>query len=150
MLRGFDGQCGCRAPRAEVLIGDPGPLLAPLDEFRSGVPFASLGAKSLVGQVSQGQQDVRMRVVQVVSVQRDVGHHATRDERALSEVAQEFYLSLLCELYRESDFDLSGELGVLAALDTLDGIPEGFAVVDPGGGFCGARISVCSTPDLRV
>ena len=111
-------------PRAQqVLVGDPGPLLAPLGEFRSGVPFASLRAKSLSGQVSQGQEDVCMRVVQVVSVQRDVGHHATRDERALSEVAQEFDLSLLRELYRESDFDLSGELGVLATLHALDGIP---------------------------
>ena len=50
-------------------------------------------------------------------------------------VAQERDLLAVFQFNGQPYFDLAGELGVLAFLCGLDGVPEGVAVEDPGGGI---------------
>jgi hypothetical protein len=71
-------------------------------------------------------------------VDSDVGDHATGHELTSDEVAQQCDLLAVFELNGEPYFDLAGELGVFAFLAGLDGVPEGVAVEDPGGGVFGS------------
>jgi hypothetical protein len=65
----------------------------------------------------------------------DFGPAAPPTEKflGLGKVAEQRNLFVLGELDGEADFDLARDLGVLAALGRLDGIPEGLAVIHPRG-----------------
>ena len=76
-----------------------------------------------------------MRVLFVVAMQGDVGHHSFGGERTLSEVTQEMDLLVSGQLHGQADFYLSGELCVFPALDFFYGVPQCRAVLHPGWRF---------------
>ena len=71
----------------QVLVGNVSPLLAPLDELGLRIPIAALRAKAFRCDLSRGQQQMRMRIVWVIHVEREIHHHAFVDEGALREVS---------------------------------------------------------------
>ncbi|MDQ0390425.1 hypothetical protein J3R73_000217 [Labrys monachus] len=64
----------------------------------------------------------------------EVGNHAGRDEFGLNEVAGQFDALRLRQFARQGEFDLAGELGVLAQLAGFDIVPQPFAVGKMVGG----------------
>jgi hypothetical protein len=70
---------------------------------------------------------------------RKVGDHALVDEGAAGEIAGERDLFGLLEFDGDPYFDVAGELGVLAGFDSVDGVLEGEAVIDPVGRAVGGQ-----------
>ena len=67
----------------------------------------------------------------------EIDDHAAGDELFMGEAADELDLLPVVELARQAEGDLAGELGILALLGGLDGVPQALAILHPGGGMAG-------------
>ena len=124
-------------PRVDVefgqpLIGELGPAFAPALDHLGAVPVPDLLAKAVLVHRAHGQHDMGMgfghAVLGHVPMHIEIGDHAPIDEFGPNEVAGQFDALRLAHLARDGEFDLAGQLGILADFERLDIVPEPFAV----------------------
>jgi hypothetical protein len=124
-------------PRVDVELGQPlvgelGPAPAPAFHYLGAVPVAHLAAEAVLVHRPHGQHDMGMgfghAVFGHVPMHVEIGDHAPIDELAPNEVAGELDPLGLGHLARKGEFDLAGQLRVLADLERLDIVPQPLAV----------------------
>ena len=127
----------------EGAVGVLGPAFAPSLEAVGAVPLPGLGAEAVAGQGPHGQHDVGMRALGAVAGRRtvdgQVGHHAAPDEFLPDEAPHQLEPLLARQLAGQRHLDLAGELGILALLGGLDGVPQLGAVLYPLGRVVGGE-----------
>ena len=114
---------GLDAGSPQVLIGEGRPAFAPLQQLLLAVPVAALGPESFRRNLPRGQQQMSMRVFGIVDMDGEVHDHPFGYERLLRKGAGQLDLLIEVELDRQRNLDLARELGILAALHRLHGIP---------------------------
>jgi hypothetical protein len=89
-------------------------------------------AKAVLVHRAHGQHDMGMgfeyAVFAHIPMHIEIGDHAPIHEFTPSEVTGEFNALCLRHLARDGEFDLAGELGVLADFERLDIVPQPFAI----------------------
>lgn len=129
----FGASCGPQGAIAKVL-----PALSPLVHQGAVVPGAFLlGVEPIPVDPAHGHQAVDMGVP-VLGVQVPVHHHPGVHHR-LELLADVVRPLLLGDPQGDGELDLTGKLGITAALGGFDPVPQGAAIQDPGRGIGGGH-----------
>lgn len=120
--------------RRETLVHMLGPAFTPFLQEVGAVPVAVLRTEPVLTDLAGGQHHMGMRLRQPVGadvpMHVQIGDHAARHELVAHEVTGQ--LDPLCfgHLTRDRELDFARQLRVLAQLDRLDLVPQGFPVVE--------------------
>ncbi|MEM9880135.1 MAG: hypothetical protein AAF862_12750 [Pseudomonadota bacterium] len=122
---------------AEFLILNIGPRLAPTLDHGAIVPFTRLFAKTISRQRARGEQNMGV-VIPLVSQFMTVGpmngevrNHAMRNTLLIDKAPDQIKALLVAQLMGQGNHDFTGKLGVFAALNFFNAIPELGAVIHP-------------------